>query len=150
MSQFGNFLEPEFEISGINFRIVKANAEEGFHLLELVRSAITDPSSMRMAEGASQETSYAALMRAIVAVNPEKLAKLREEFFKYVEVRFPQTQQYDRIPKVRNLLMNAIEAPDNYEILARAILVNFSKSFLGLLTRLGLQTPEEGGGSTGS
>ncbi len=147
---FKSFLDPEFEIAGVQFRIVKANAEEGFPLLELVRSAITDPSSMRMADSVSEENAYAALMRAIVAVNPEKLAKLREEFFRFVEVRLPQTQQFERLPKVRILVMNIIEAPDNYEILARAILVNFSKSFLGLLTRLGFVMPEEGVGVTGS
>lgn len=146
---FKELLSPDFEIGSLSFHIVKANAEEGFPLLEMVRSAVTDPTSMRLAAGADQGDAYAALMRAVLSVDPVKVAKLRDELFKYVDVKV-QGSSFQRLPKVRAVVMNEIEAPDIYEIIVRAIAVNFSKSFLGLLNRLGLGAQEQGVGTLGS
>ena len=133
-----DFKNPEFKIGALNFRIVKVNAEDGFPLLEMIRCAVTDPASMKFADGADQSQAGASLMRAVLAIDPAKLAKIRDELFKHIEVCVDGGAMYQRLPKVRSVVMDNIEAPDVYEIIVRAIVVNFTKSFVGLLTRLGL------------
>jgi hypothetical protein len=140
MSGFSKLLEPQFQIAGATFSIRKANAEVGFEILEKIRAAIADPTAISRAtrEDNTEREAGAELMKAVMSISPEKVKGIRQDLFALVDVKLPNTDRFVPLNEVKALIMDLIEPLDNYEIIVRAVAVNFTKSFRGLLSRLGL------------
>jgi hypothetical protein len=142
---FTNLLKPEFTISGILFRIKEADAERQFDILEKIRNALSDPAGIHKSVGdAKDETrAGAAILKAALSIDPAKMKSIRIDLFELVDVRLEGTGQSVPLPEVWEIVKKKIKGIDIYEIIVRAIAVNFTESLRGLASRFGLNLAKD-------
>ena len=126
----GEYGETEFTIQSTRFKIYKLSPSEAFSTLEKIRVASAPVL-------ASTETggNFAAVVAELLKVDSEQLVRIRDDLFK--GVRF-----INDIAKTETTLRGNVDMAFNgllpihiYEVLARALIVNFLESFLDILRR---------------
>lgn len=132
---------PEFEIAGATFRVNKLKGLAGFELLELIRMAMASSVSMSEVVGDGQDEGAAGsrMMSAIMSVSSESVASIRRVAFQNMDVKLPNVDRFVSLGTQESAIFDLIEPIDNYEIIVRFIAVNFTKSTVGLLNRIGLK-----------
>ena len=132
-----------FMIEGAEFRVLKLKGLEGFELLEKIRVALAGQSmGSAMTEGSTEGEIGANMMHMIFSINPKDVAEIRSVVFQNLDVKLPDADRAVAVSKVEAILTDLIEPVDIYEIIVRFIAVNFTKSIVGMMNRLGLRQAE--------
>lgn len=138
---FDKLSEPEFEIRNIKFRINKLKGIAGFELLEKVRTALGQRDLSDSFSGDEMSTG-ASIIGALCSIPSKNVMDILNDCKSCIDVKLPSSQGYMPFREVEGLVAEAIEPIDYYELIARALSVNFTKSFLDLLSRFGLSVQE--------
>ena len=134
---------PEFVIAGATFRVSKLKGVAGFDMLELIRTAMAGGSNTLSGAGMSEEEAGSKIMGLLFSIDPSKVREIREIVFQNLDVKLPAADRFLELGKVEAAVIDLIEPVDIYEIIARFIAVNFTKSIVGMMNRLGLQQVDQ-------
>ena len=126
------FRAKEFTIKGTRFRISKLLPEEGFEVSEILREGL----GARLATigaTASIETAVAAMFLSLPAATVERV---RQRLFEEVYFKNKLTnKQWLNLAQERGMGFTDLEPLHVYEVLMRALVVNFLESLLELPSR---------------
>jgi hypothetical protein len=141
------FDQLEFNIDEVKFRINKMSAISAFPVLESIRSemgkASIDLPEDSKTSGKSQPKVDAGtammqgLLKSILSINPEFVDNLRIKFFKNIEAKTPETTTgWLGVHGNEDLIFATLEASAIYELIVRSLVVNFTRSFKEISSRL--------------
>ena len=124
----GNLTDTEFEIGGTRFFISKLSAVAGFDLLEVIRHELGKSTSLRVPDAMS-EGAVGSLLQMVLSLDPSFVAYIRKILFE--RVAFSNRLALDPLPLAgsEDMAFGGLEPVAIYEVLARALAVNFTGSW---------------------
>lgn len=135
LKKISSFGDTEFSVADTKFNIAKMPPMEGFKLVEEIRVNLVFASG-KMAVGDGTEASNATLfIKSILGLDPKFVKKIMDSLFGYVEFSGGASGVEQGWAKLKGLEDSAFinfEVIQIYEVLVRALYVNFSGSFTGL------------------
>jgi len=79
------------------------------------------------------------MMRAVMSIESKYVLQIRQIAYSAMEVKLPSVDRFVSLSSQEATINDLIEPIDNYEIIVRFIAVNFTKSTVALLNRVGLR-----------
>ncbi len=134
-------MDRTFKIGDVTFNLQKIPPLDGFEICELFRVAVSRPEVLMQLAKDSDSDEQAAkrvVMGLLMSVSREHVKQLRGEMFKYVTFTTLEQKQPLPLEGVEDMAFGALDPLAIYEVLGRAIAVNFTEYFKGLMTRLGI------------
>ena len=135
--KISSFGDTEFDVGDIKFNIAKIPPMAGFRLAEEIRVNLVFASD-KFDTGEGSEASNATLfIKSIMGLDPSFIKKLMDSLFEYVEYSGGGSGVEKGWAKLKGLEDSAFqdfEVIQIYEVLVRALYVNFSGSFSGMLS----------------
>lgn len=135
---FEGFESPEFKIKGTEFSITKLSPMEGFHMTEYIRvNLVQSASSFETSE--NTEASQAALFfKAVLGMDTNVVEHIRSSLFKEIQFKTNDVKLgWIDLKDSMDMAFVDFEPINIYEVLCRALYVNFSGSF----SEIGLRFP---------
>ena len=129
---------PDFTIGKIRYRVSVLKGMAGFNLLETIREAFSSKLSNAIGDGSDEARAGAQMMSAVMSVDRIHVMKVWEAVQECIEVKLPNTDRFVSLSSAYALWEQEMEPLDLYEVLVRAVAVNFTKSIQDLMSRLGL------------
>lgn len=136
------FVEPDFEINGCEFHITKLKGLQGFRTFEKIRESFGRANESVSFGSDSQEDVAKALIGILTKLRAEDVEAILKDMIPCIEVKLPNSDVMGSFSKMSGMVYDVIDPLDIYEILARAVAVNFMESFLKVLSRLGFNPQE--------
>ena len=128
--------QTQVEIRGTNFEIRQMLAMDAFEVLERIRESLAGGMLQTSATGDSTEM-VGRLISSVLSIPRESLAPIRDDMFR--NVRF--TNRTAKTPMIvhgnEGMAFNGLLPVHIYELLARALCVNFTESVAEILRRAG-------------
>jgi len=135
MDRFEDFKNPEFEISGVKFKISKLPPMKGFKMAEEIRFNLAKSANQIEVDGSSDEKSAALFFKAILSLPVEFIERLQKELFKHFEFQGSGVDKgWMILSGAEDMAFQDFEIINIYEALARGLIINFSGSFSGMLS----------------
>ncbi len=131
-----DYTQTEFTIGDVSFRINKLNALKGFKLFESIRKQVA--SSLNVEESGSPTKDF---VKAMLSLEPVYIEKLRCEIFNHIDFIGNNAETYTKLKGAEDMAFQNLEPIHIYEVLGRALTVNFTESVLGLVSKF--QSPKE-------
>ena len=127
--------DKKFKIKGTDFIIEKLPPMRGFEMAEQIRVNLTESADkFKIDPTANAETqSIALFVKAILGLEAGFIDDLREELFKYIQFKGKDTgtdKEWRKLEGLEDSAFINFEVVHIYEVLWRALYVNFSGSFL--------------------
>ena len=133
-----SWTEPECQIGETRFFIDKLGAMEAWRILERIRHELS-----RTPLELTDTTDVGVLVRAILALDPVFIERLRRDLFEHV--RFVNTKALSPQPLAGAEDMafegEGVEPVAVYEVLVRSLAVNFTASFGAVVSQFGDEPP---------
>jgi len=140
MIELGNikdFKQAEFTIKDVKFRVDKMNAMAGFKVLESIRHEIaTTKSTDKPLNIKDKENIASDAIKSVLSLNPEFIDDLRLKLFKNTKFKGNGAQSYMDLLDAEDMAFQNLEPVAIYEVIARALAVNFIGSFTALMSKL--------------
>lgn len=136
-----DFAKPEFAINKRKFRISKMGALAAFELGEKIRFALSkvDIDPKNVSQGAqTAETLMMVFVQGVLSLDPETVKEIREALFETIDFSGDDVKKgWLNVGSNPDMAFNGLEAAHIYELILRALAVNFFGSFSGLISALG-------------
>lgn len=121
-----------FKINDAEFHIAKLPPLAGMDLLEFIRASLAKTSN-GIDAGDSNAENIALFFKTILALPPADVKYIRDELFKNIEFKSPGVDRgLLRLSGSEDMAFQGFEIINIYEVLVRALYVNFSGSFSGI------------------
>ncbi len=120
--------DTQFEIGGTRFIISKLPAVAAFDLLEVIRHEVGKSASRNVLDSPS-EGSIGALLQMVLSLDPSFVAYIRKILFEKVSYSNRLAEDPQRLAGSEDMAFNGLEPVAIYEVLARALAVNFTESW---------------------
>lgn len=136
-SKIKSFGDTEFSVGDIKFNISKIPPMAGFRLAEDIRVNLVFASDKFDAGDGTESHSATLFIKSILGLDPAFIQKLMNSLFEYVEYSGGDSGVEKGWAKLKGLEDSAFqnfEVIQIYEVLVRALYVNFSGSFSGMLS----------------
>lgn len=134
--------QKEFTIKKTKFKVEKLNAWEGFPVAEQIRVAMSE------ALGSVEFDGGTDVIKSLLAVKPEHLRGIATDLFPHVKFKRKAKDNWLVVADAEEMAFGELEVMDVYEVILRAIAVNFSATIVGLISKsegvvsaLGLSKP---------
>lgn len=121
--------EREFTIGGTKFAATRMGAMEGWRTLEMIRRALASSEVSGVGE--------ASVLRAVLSLPVEFVDQVRKIMFRHVEFATADST-WQPLAGAEDMAFSGLEPLAVYEVLARALAVNFMPSYREAASRLGL------------
>ena len=130
-----NMKETKFSIGDVQFSIKKLNALAGFRMLESIRYEM---SKTEITKGVTDEKDVMQkLITSIMSFDPDFIEGLRVTLFVNIEYKTPDVERgWLPLTDTLDMAFADLEPSAIYEVLARSLVVNFTRSFEEILSRL--------------
>lgn len=122
--------EREAKLGNTRFYFDKMGAVEGFRVFEMIRAEMANTKI----EGTGVQDGD--FMRIVAALDPDFVERLRERLFNHVRFTTPNNSPI-KLAGAEDMAFDGLEPVHIYEVLARALAVNFIASFRELSSRTG-------------
>ena len=132
----GNLTDTEFEIGGTRFFISKLPAVAGFDLMEVIRHEIGKSTSLR-APDATSEGAGGSLLQMVLSLDPSFVAYVRKILFEKVTFSNRLAVNTQKLAGAEDTAFGGLEPAAIYEVLTRALAVNFTASWEYAVSKLG-------------
>ena len=126
----------EFEISGTRFFIAKLPAMAAFDLLELIRHELGRSQALKVPEGTSDGDVH-SLLKLVLSLDPAFVRLVRRELFSKVSFANARIATPQPLAGAEDTAFDTLEAVTIYEVLLRALAVNFTESLRAVVSRFG-------------
>ena len=123
----GNLTDTEFQIGGTRFFVAKLPAMAAFDLLEVIRHELGKSTSLRVPD-ATSEGAVGSLLQMVLSLDPSFVAYVRKILFEKVEFSNHLSARQP-LAGVEDTAFLDLEPVAIYEVLARALAVNFTESW---------------------
>lgn len=130
-----NFGATEFKINGTKFSIEKLPPMKGFRVAEEIRVNLAEAASKFDIKGSSEIESSALFFQALLALSPDFIDTLMEKMFECIQFTGKDTGQesgWQSLSGSEDSAFINFEVINIYEVLWRALFVNFHGSFSGI------------------
>ena len=130
-----DYTKPKFTIKKTNFDIGKLSPLDGFHLSEYIRVNLAKTSdSIEVGDG-SDDQNIALFFKSVLGLDPLVVDYIRTTLFERIEFENKEQEQKGFAPLagLENMAFENFEVINIYEVLVRALYVNFSGSFTEIL-----------------
>ena len=135
LEKVSSFKDVKFSVGNTKFNIAKLPPMAGFRLVEEIRVNLVSASD-KLDSGDGTEAKNATLfIKSIMGLSPIFIQKLMDSLFEYVEYSGVDSGVEKGWAKLKGLEDSAFqnfEVIQIYEVLVRALYVNFSGSFSGM------------------
>ena len=138
MTSLKELTSNDFSIGDIRFRVSKLKGMAGFELLEKIRTALGQEALDNTFASENEAEVGTSVIGLICSIPTKNVLDILDSCKECIDVRLPSSDRYLPMREVEALLNEVIEPVDYYELIARAIAVNFTKSLRDLLHRHGL------------
>jgi hypothetical protein len=134
---------PDFEISGCEFHVAKLKGLQGFRVFEKIRVALGRAHESVTFESDSKEDVAKAMISVVTKLQADDVEAVFRDLMPCIDVKLPNSDVMNPYSKMTGVIYEIIDPLDIYEIIVRAVAVNFMESFLRVLSRAGLKKPEQ-------
>jgi len=134
-SNIDKYLEPEFTLNEVSFRVNKLNAMDGFALFEIIRKELATTSDNIDLNGDNDADDSILIIKAIASLEPTFVEKIRKALFSRVQFKGNGAESYVALAGTEEMAFQNLEPIDVYEVLLRALAVNFTGSFRAIKSR---------------
>ena len=124
----GKLTDTEFEIGETRFFISKLPAMAGFDLLEVIRHELGKSTSLRVPD-ATSEAAGGSLLQMVLSLDPSFVAYVRKILFERVAFSNRLAVDPQSLSGSEDMAFGGLEPVAIYEVLARALAVNFTESW---------------------
>ena len=129
----GNLTDTEFQIGGTRFFVAKLPAMAAFDLLEVIRHELGKSTSLRLPD-ATSEGAVGSLLQMVLSLDPSFVAYARKILFEKVEFSNHLSARQP-LAGVEDTAFLDLEPVAIYEVLARALAVNFTASLESVVSK---------------
>ena len=132
----GKYTETSFSIGNVQFAIEKLLPMEAFAVLEEIREAVGG----RISESSDKTSTQALIASVLLSIPPTAVKSVMVKVFAGVEYKNESTDRFLPLApagKIDDSGLEGLEGINIYELLARALAVNFFLSFGGVMSLLG-------------
>ena len=137
LEKVGSFKEAKFSIGETTFNIAKLPPMAGFSLVEEIRVNLVLASDRLDSGDGTESKNVTLFIKSILGLDPIFIQKLMDTLFEYVEYSGGVSGVEKGWAKLKGLEDSAFqnfEVIQIYEVLSRALCVNFSGSFSGMIS----------------
>lgn len=127
---------PRFKIKGTEFVISKIPPLRQFDVAEYIRFNLAKSADSFSIDDKSNDEDNALLFyKAVLGLDPEVVAHIREELFSCIEFTGSGVEKgYMSLPGAEDMAFQDFEVVHIYEVIGRALFINFFGSFAGMLS----------------
>ncbi len=120
----------EVEINGVIFHFDKLSAWDGFPIAEKIRFALAGPLTT------TSTGSDNMFLATVLKIKPEDLRGIARDLFPHVKFRKAGSKDsFVKLADAEDMAFGQLEVIDVYEVILRAIGVNFSNTIVGIVSR---------------
>lgn len=137
LKKIGTFGDSKFCVAGTKFDVSKMPPMVGFRLAERIRVNLVFVSNKLDAGDGSEAGNATLFIKSILGLDPDFIQGLMDRLFEHVQYSGGESGVEKGWAKLKGLEDSAFqnfEIIQIYEVLARALYVNFSGSFSGILS----------------
>ena len=129
--------QEEFEIGNVKFRIGKLSALNGWSMLERIRFSLSKTDIATADIGDGEIASMQVFAKVVLGLDPDLVNDLRHKLFAHVEFKTEAVERgWMPLKDAVDMAFAELEPSAIYEVLVRALIVNFTPSFNELVSRL--------------
>lgn len=135
INQLKGIKDREFEILGTTFNIEKLPPMAGFEISEEIRINLVKSADQFENGDGSEAQNIALFSKAIMGLHPAFVKGLMNKMFKYVQFQGKKTgveAGWVKLSGMEDMAFHDFEIVHIYEVLVRALCVNFSGSFAAI------------------
>lgn len=127
---FDGFGNPNFKIKETEFSITKLSPMAGFKMTEFIRvNLVRSANSFETSENTA-ESQAALFFKAVMGMDTDVVEYIRSELFQEIEFKTVEVKQgWIPLKDSMDMAFRNFEPINIYEVLCRALYVNFSGSF---------------------
>ncbi len=127
---FKKFGDTKFKLKKTEFSVVKLPPMKGFSVTERIREALATTANKFEVKDGTDEENAALFFKAVLGLPPAFVEYLMDELFEYIEYSGNGVDQgWINLNAGRDMAFEGFEVINIYEVLGRALFVNFSGSF---------------------
>lgn len=123
---------PQFKVKNTTFNIVKLPPMDGFRVAEQIRINLIQTADSFDAGDGSESQNVALFVKAIMGLPPAFIDYLMEKLFKHIQYQGKDVgidKGWVELSGMEDMAFQNFEVINIYEVLGRALYVNFSGSF---------------------
>ena len=124
---------PECQIGETHFLIDKLPAMQAWRVLERIRHELAKTEVTIPTNGQNPD----ALLRSVLSLDPAFVEGLRRDIFAHVRFTNARAQTPQQLASAEDMAFDGLEPVAIYEVMLRALAVNFMPSFREIGSRLG-------------
>ena len=134
-SAIKNFGDIKFKIKNTEFDIVKLPPMSGFKVVENIRETLAATANKFDGGAGTEEESATLFFKAVLGLPPSFIDYLMSELFEHVQFSGGAIDKgWAKLKGLEDTAFDNFEVINIYEVLARALYVNFSGSFIGIMS----------------
>lgn len=126
--------DPKFKIKKTSFVVSKLPPMQGLELAEYLRYHLAKSAdSFTINDNASEKENAMLFFKAVIGMKPEVVANIREKLFEHVQFSGNGVEKgYMDLTGAEDMAFQGFEISDIYQVLGRALFINFFGSFAGI------------------
>ncbi len=125
----------EFEIEGTRFFVGKLPAMAAFDLLEQVRHELGKSQSLAV-PGGGEDTGVLSILKVVLSLDPVFVKRVRTTLFEKVSFANARAASPQPLAGAEDVAFHGLPVAAIYEVLARALAVNFTESWEYAVSKL--------------
>lgn len=128
------FKNPEFKIKDTNFHVKKLSPMNGFHLSEYIRVNLAKSSDTFDAGEGTEDQNALLFFKSVLGLDPEIVEHIRKELFGKIDYKSKGQKDFINLKDTEDMAFEDFEVINIYEVLVRALCVNFIGSISEILS----------------
>ena len=136
-SSIGVWKDTEFTIGETKFKVFKLSPSQAFLTLEKIRIAVSPALTGVQDDGID---GFAAILALLLKIDSGELQNIRDDLFDNIRFTNSMAQTETKLRGNIDMAFANLLPVNIYEVLGRALVINFLESFLDILRRGAAET----------